>query len=658
MTHRTTSAVAARRPPASFLLAALASALAACVGGGGGGGGGGGSATIGGLPDTACGFVGEGCAFKDGVAIRVTCNMETKKWALVAACVAGEVCQSAPNTSPVTTLCKGPSAAADAVSADTASAGDGASGADAVGDAVSDQGGGKDVPVASDGGADGGAPLCGDGVCDKGEFNATCPADCKDTCKPACDGKQCGPNGCGGVCGVCGETKACTDAGKCVAVATVCGNGECEPGETPTSCAKDCKPTCTPNCADKGCGDIDGCGGLCGGACPGGGTCTADKNCAGGSQCGNGSCDPGESNATCAKDCKPDCVPNCGGKQCGPNGCGGVCGLCGSGKACTDDGQCVSLGPVCGNGQCESGETQASCPADCKSTGPVCGNGSCESGESSASCPKDCPSTGGPDSCVGKCGNKSTNCYCDDACTGAGDCCADYKAVCGGGCTLTCAAGATCGSPDGCGGKCAGSCTAGLVCNSSKVCVPNSAKCGNGVCETGETPTSCPSDCKASGGACSGLCGKPSTGCYCDTKCKQSNDCCADYDKYCGGTSTACPNGSCEPGETEASCPQDCKNCEGNFSLGSTFYKSSDTKQTGLGCNPKGAPKNCPDGYWINFPDTDECICILSCAGIGVTVGANCTTDGAWKCMEIKATNASGNSGKMCVPVKWNLCTK
>ncbi|MBI4162323.1 MAG: PGF-pre-PGF domain-containing protein, partial [Candidatus Aenigmarchaeota archaeon] len=48
---------------------------------------------------------------------------------------------------------------------------------------------------------------------------------------------------------------------------------------------------------------------------------------------------------------------------------------------------------VCGNGVCETGETESSCAADCKPTeqGSVCGNGVCESDESTATCETDCP---------------------------------------------------------------------------------------------------------------------------------------------------------------------------------------------------------------------------------------------------------------------------
>jgi hypothetical protein len=72
-----------------------------------------------------------------------------------------------------------------------------------------------------------------------------------------------------------------------------------------------------------------------------------------GPQCGNGTCEEGESKDTCPADC-------------------------------------TTTDPVCGNGQCEEGEDETTCPADCKVTGPVCGNGECEEGEDATNCPDDC----------------------------------------------------------------------------------------------------------------------------------------------------------------------------------------------------------------------------------------------------------------------------
>jgi hypothetical protein len=125
-----------------------------------------------------------------------------------------------------------------------------------------------------------------------------------EVCQKACDGKQCGPDGCGGSCGVC-TTGTCN-------VTT----GLCE--------------QCQPACDGKVCGP-DGCGGFCGtlnGACPEGESCQADGTC-------------------------KACQKQCNGKVCGPDGCGGNCGTCGAGTECNATGtECVAaaapFGSKCG----------------------------------------------------------------------------------------------------------------------------------------------------------------------------------------------------------------------------------------------------------------------------------------------------------------------
>ena len=92
-----------------------------------------------------------------------------------------------------------------------------------------------------------------------------------DACTPACEGKMCGKDGCGGDCGECpgGQT---------------CSGGQC---------------LCVPDCQDKSCGD-DGCGGSCG-ACDDGNPCTDDA-------CWEGACTAEESAlATCLE---PPCAVN------------------------------------------------------------------------------------------------------------------------------------------------------------------------------------------------------------------------------------------------------------------------------------------------------------------------------------------------------------
>ncbi len=106
-------------------------------------------------------------------------------------------------------------------------------------------------------------------------------------CTPACDGLDCGSDGCGGSCGMCA------------------GSAVCEAG----SCA------CEPDCSDATCG-TDGCGGSCG-------------ECSEPFWCHDGAC---------------ICFPTCDGAECGDNGCGGICGECGDTETCVS-GSCAEPEP-------------------------------------------------------------------------------------------------------------------------------------------------------------------------------------------------------------------------------------------------------------------------------------------------------------------------
>ncbi len=138
------------------------------------------------------------------------------------------------------------------------------------------------------------------------------PLQSEECCQPDCVKKECGPNGCGGLCGNCVEPDYCNDDGLCVDV-------------------------CIPECDGMECGP-DGCGTFCG-ICPGGYSCS----------------DAGQ--------CIP-CFPDCGGKECGPDGCGSSCGLCPEGLGCDSTaGQCVPPCDVCEGPGCymdgfEAGELE------------------------------------------------------------------------------------------------------------------------------------------------------------------------------------------------------------------------------------------------------------------------------------------------------------
>ena len=195
-------------------------------------------------------------------------------------------------------------------------------------------------------------------------------------CTPECEGLQCGPDGCGGVCGTCPAGFECDVHGYCL---------------------------CAPQCDGKSCGH-DGCGGQCG-FCGTGDVCNYLGQCV--------------------------CMPQCEGKECGPDGCGGSCGSCPPGSFCSDAGLCdepqCSPGEILdcdgecapawllGNGQCNDGQgggpgnpgggANFNCPeweydfGDCQEEPWYCGDGWCDYdfGESCVNCPVDCgPCGDGP----------------------------------------------------------------------------------------------------------------------------------------------------------------------------------------------------------------------------------------------------------------------
>ncbi|WP_426730258.1 hypothetical protein [Myxococcus faecalis] len=152
------------------------------------------------------------------------------------------------------------------------------------------------------------------------------------TCVPRCDGRQCGPDGCGGTCGSCGSGSNCSESGACV---------------------------CVPQCQGKSCGP-DGCGGSCG-TCPSNSTCTAS-----GETCG---CDAGY-------------VPDAASEACvrigGP--CQGVSeyGHCVGDSWVRCDAQAGVVVVPCGAGQCKTVDSQGTGACRC---GSIDANGVCASAD-------------------------------------------------------------------------------------------------------------------------------------------------------------------------------------------------------------------------------------------------------------------------------------
>jgi hypothetical protein len=127
-------------------------------------------------------------------------------------------------------------------------------------------------------------------------------------CTPTCGLKQCGDDGCGSVCGTCGDSQICTDG----------------------MCVNDTPPPCEAQCDGKQCGD-NGCDGVCG-------TCGDSQIC--------------DESGQCVDDTPPPCEAQCADKQCGDDGCDGSCGTCADSQVCDESGQCVDdvVPPIPGDG--------------------------------------------------------------------------------------------------------------------------------------------------------------------------------------------------------------------------------------------------------------------------------------------------------------------
>lgn len=101
-----------------------------------------------------------------------------------------------------------------------------------------------------------------DGTTDCADSDCTADAACAPAppvCTPACAGKACGDDGCDGSCGACvGATPQCNTTDQCV---ECLNNTHCDAGDTCTNGS--CVTPCVPACAGKECGS-DGCGGSCG----------------------------------------------------------------------------------------------------------------------------------------------------------------------------------------------------------------------------------------------------------------------------------------------------------------------------------------------------------------------------------------------------------
>ena len=466
-----------------------------------------------------------------------------------------------------------------------------------------------------------GVPGCGDGTCEADEGCDTCSEDCgacpgTSGCCEAQGGLGCEDSACAET--VCALRPECCDESWTSACATAaqelcevcqsgpvetCGDGTCSAEENTESCPEDCPKeepkSCISEACDLGqclnfafCADIIACIDACETiACAEGCTEDAPGSVAGllsdalacGSEAG---CFEGGPEPEPEPEPEPD---KCLGDSCDSGNCAdfpecasalecmSACDTVACAEACVAATPSIFQPPLnnlvecgiqegcfeasstsCGDGACNGDEDTASCPEDC--SGPEkCGDGTCDEGENCANCSDDCQA------CTGPCCSPHEGPGCSDGGCQASVCAAD-ESCCSGDWSWECAQLAADLCP---------SCSSDVV-------------CGDDECAPSENPTNCPEDCNANENdflSCMfGVCEDELLTCFDDDACADAFPCLEDCvnNGGTGCTSTCMPNpesdvfyqvglcggqngcgnicgdGSCGPGETNQSCPEDC----------------------------------------------------------------------------------------------------
>lgn len=293
----------------------------------------------------------------------------------------------------------------------------------------------------------------------EGDFNSNA------ACVPQCGDRECGGDGCGGNCGICGPGNACSLEGVCRLAS--CGDGKLDPGEecdsgleegkegaciSESECvddgnactveqffgtAENCDATCT-RFQIRNCVNGDGC---CPDGCNDGNDSDCSANCDNGEIDTNETCDPPESCPTLE-----DCTE---AEACQTPELTGSASNCSAACAYIDITACIN-----GDGCCPTDCTSDN-DDDCEPVEAVCGNGTLEQGE-------ECDNTIA-DGMPGACPENDADCDDNDVCTT--DAVEGMASDCSGTCNNTPIT--VCDGADGC---CVRSCTSAMDADCMSLC--------------------------------------------------------------------------------------------------------------------------------------------------------------------------------------------
>jgi len=493
-----------------------------------------------------------------------------------------------------------------------------------------------------------------------------------DACHPACTGRQCGPDGCGGSCGQCPDGAACDGEGRCRSAN--CGSAPLTvAGEVATGQGVLAFDTVTVAARHKQ--DVDAYEDGClvelvltfqrGTGCrlvvtaaervdPDGAlevqavTLTADSQCPGVSDehegeyvlaaSGHaGDVDPGVSrvpDVNAATSCFPAVLPVRLQASLVRTSPAPALTLALTASTLVVSGDVTSLG-----------STAVHCPCVYSCAGRQCGDDGCGSNCGSCACGQTCADGAcdftacdgkacGPDGCGGSCGTCSQwpgsyctadgTCGCEEQCAGktcgadgcggtCGTCGCGQTCGAGGKCSFTACQGKACG-PDGCGGSC-GTCGCGKTCTAAGLC--SFTACQGKACG--------PDGCGGSCGTCG--CGDTCQSGQCVYTACNGRECGSDG---CGGSCGSCAdhgaNATCTANGTCACTPS----CVG---------KACGDDGCGGSCGDcPGAEDQCVDGACVwqggcferATPGCDHCLCEQCVCALDPWC---CSSDWNWWCV-------------------------